>query len=293
METDTSKLKLAALLLIVVLMASNITAVKAISVGSIPKPSAPEFTVKIVSYPYDVPSKTTIKIDQYTGKETTTTQPGYHVENKSIEIRITNPPFTPISITEITYWSEEQQKTCTYDCNYTADLYYSVRVKGHFGNEWNTTHDACKVQLDSKYTVFTISSNYPKEAKIDFQVRASIGYFYPVGRSGLIMGYKFSGKYGDWSNIQILTMGEIGSTAVPDNNQPTPMPAPTPMPTATAPDPTATPTKPIPQTDVIFFLQNQVNIIFAVWCIVIGVLVIALAFYRRRVSNKMPKESAT
>src|SRR3972149_2373794 len=90
------------LLLILALTASSLTAVKGVSVESIPKPSAPEFTVKIVSYPYDVPPKTTTTIDQYTGKETTTTTPGYHVENKSIEVAIKNPQFAPIKITEYT-----------------------------------------------------------------------------------------------------------------------------------------------------------------------------------------------
>lgn len=38
--------------------------------GSSFTPSVPEFTVNLVAYPYDVPSSTTTKIDQYTGEET-------------------------------------------------------------------------------------------------------------------------------------------------------------------------------------------------------------------------------
>ena len=59
--------------------------------ASIPKPSVPEFTVKAVSHPYDVP--TTYSTDPYTGE--TITHEGYHVENKSIEVWIKNQPFTP------------------------------------------------------------------------------------------------------------------------------------------------------------------------------------------------------
>jgi hypothetical protein len=38
-------------------------AVQAFTVDSISKPSVPEFSVRIVAYPYDVPAKTTTTID--------------------------------------------------------------------------------------------------------------------------------------------------------------------------------------------------------------------------------------
>ena len=50
------------------------------------KPSVPEFTVKLVAHPYDVP--TTYSTDPYTGE--TITHAGYHMENKSIEVSIKN-----------------------------------------------------------------------------------------------------------------------------------------------------------------------------------------------------------
>ena len=96
MGKHTQLTAIATLLLIIALMASNLIAVQALTIDDIPKPLTPEFTVKIVAHPYDVPPKTTTTIDQYTGKETTTTQPGYHVENKSIEITIKNQP-SPLS----------------------------------------------------------------------------------------------------------------------------------------------------------------------------------------------------
>lgn len=86
--------KLATILLITAFLASSLMATQALTVEDISKPFAPEFTVKTVAHPYDVPPKTTTTIDQYTGKETTITTPGYHAENKSIEVQIKNQPFT-------------------------------------------------------------------------------------------------------------------------------------------------------------------------------------------------------
>jgi archaellum component FlaG (FlaF/FlaG flagellin family) len=114
------------------------------TVDSISKPSVPEFNVTIVSYPYDVPSKTTTTIDEYTGKETTTTQPGYHVENKSIEIIIKNQPFTPYNLTKYTYYYRDFEKNGSIDGSYTVDnnktvnFYFNVQVKGHFGENWKS-----------------------------------------------------------------------------------------------------------------------------------------------------------
>ena len=74
------------LLLVVILAVSSLMMVESAFAQSIPKPSVPEFTVKIVAQPYDVP--TTTSIDSYSGKEII--HQGYHVENKSIEVKIKN-----------------------------------------------------------------------------------------------------------------------------------------------------------------------------------------------------------
>jgi hypothetical protein len=76
--------KLATLLFITVLTVSSLVMVGSVFAQSIQTPSVPEFTVKLVAHPYDVPPTTTTTIDQYTGQEIVTTIPGYHVENKSI-----------------------------------------------------------------------------------------------------------------------------------------------------------------------------------------------------------------
>ncbi len=292
-----NKSKLVILLLVQALLASNIIIVQAYTVDSMPKPSVPDFSVKIVAHPYDVPPETTTTIDQYTGKETTTTQPGYQVENKSIEIKIKNPKFTPFNITEYTpvshYWYENAPTRIK--SNHTANLYYNVRVKGHFGNDWTTpqitypsvSYANVAAQLDSEYTVISCKADYPNNAQIDFQVQALTGFYLPYGRNIMIFGYDFYGKESDWSSIQTLTIGEAGTTAVPDKNQPTPtpytssIPAPAQTENPPAQTPTAEPTESSTQTGVVFGLSlEQVAITWL--CVLVVVLVFLLVFSRRR-----------
>jgi hypothetical protein len=298
--------KLVTLLVILALVASSFTIVNAIPEDDIFKPSTPEFTVKIVAYPYDVPPVTTTTVDQYTGKETTTTTPGYHVENKSIEITIKNPQFTPFTVTEYTpvmhYWYEGEPRT-NVKCNYTAKLYYVVQVKGHFGNDWTAPQMIYPIlytsdipaQLNSKYTVISCKADYPDEAQIDFQVKALTGFYLPFGRNVLIFGYDFYGKESDWSNTQVLTMGKIGSTAVPIG-QPTSIPTQpaTSTPTATSTETitptstpestnyhvlTQTPTQMIEQTGVLSGLGWETTI--AIMGTIIVSLVAALVLSKR------------
>ncbi len=257
-------------------------AVQAYTVDSISKPSVPEFSVRIVAYPYDVPAKNTTTIDQYTGKETTTTQPGYHVENKSIEIAIKNPQFTPITITEYTpvshYWYENYVPT-PIECNYTADLYYNTQVKGHFGNDndWTSVGSSSyppqsNAQLDSEYTVISIkAADYPNDAVLDFRVQALIGYYVPYGRNVVIFGFDFYGKGSDWSNIQTLNISEASVSVFPSPTIPNTLPS---QDSTTTPDQTTTPTVDSP-------LQQETFAI-AIFIIVAGVSV-AIVSIRRMV----------
>jgi hypothetical protein len=198
------------------------------------KPSVPEFTVKLVAHPYDVPPTTTTTIDQYTGKEIVTTTPGYHVENKSIEITINNQPFTPYTDAE----------------GHLINLYYNVRFKGHFGQEsdWKElypyepirngifgTYHQNPPQSSSEYTVISFPAEYPDGALVDFQVQTMEGFYtewWPFpGVPG--MAWQFTGESSDWINTQTLTIGE-GQT-------PTPSPTTTPTPTAPNMGPTSPP----------------------------------------------------
>ena len=185
---------------------------------SISKPSVPEFSVKIVAYPYDVPPETTTTIDEYTGKETTITEPGYRVENKTIEITIKNQPFTPYDLTEYTIYTRDRDDfsritgSYTYNESKTVNFYYNINVKGHFGDDWKSVGTKGSyfegpepnAQLDSPYTVISVEADYPEDTVLDFRVQARIGYYYPYGPSIQVIGYDFYGQESDWSNIQTI-----------------------------------------------------------------------------------------
>ncbi len=146
--------KNAALLFIAVLTVSSIVMVKAVPASA---QLVPEFTLKLVAFPYDVP--TTYGIDPYTGKSVTV-QEGYHVENKSVEIAI------------------ENQRT--------SNLFYNVRYKGHFGESWTTlcsysmySSESLKPQSSSAYTVISIPAAFPY-GELDFQVEALAWHYVDV-----------------------------------------------------------------------------------------------------------------
>jgi hypothetical protein len=191
------------------------------SVSGARTPSVPVFTVNLVAYPYDVPSVTTTSIDQYTGEEIVNTTPGYRVENRSIEITIKNQPFTP-------YTDADGNE---------INLYYNVRAKGHFGDNWeelysfgnpSSTHP---IQSSSEYTILSLPANYPDGAQVDFQVEARLGYYYNTmaGHQTIPMNRLASAGSSGWSSTQTLTIdwnnaivfGEpeaTGDTETPDTS---------------------------------------------------------------------------
>ncbi len=170
---------------------------------SIRKPSIPEFTIENLSLPYDVPPTTITSIDPYTGKETITTQPGYHVENKTIQIKIKNQPFTP-------YELEIDGKS------WTINLFYNIRLKGHFSPDWhyyrlyNGSNDGnLRQNYNSEYTLVPINDYLPTEGKVDIQIEALIGYEQGIvivpgapGTARIV-----TGESSGWSNTQNITIG--------------------------------------------------------------------------------------
>ncbi len=305
METDTSKLKLATILLILALTASSLIMIESASAQSMPKPSVPQFSIQVVDRSYDVP--TTYYTDPYTGKQVANR--GYHVEDIRVEGKIKNQHFSPYTI-------PNPNSTSSYDTNLNIDFYYKIRYKGHFGDEWRQLYgsedvDFLKQNYGSEYTNFTAARynavEFQDSAQVDFQVEAFIGF----ETWGFVSTWPYrilNGEGSGWSNILTITVSKNDSSntyASTIDNSPYPtltstQPPPTPTPIASATpmqSPTVTPTEeikqPVTQTDVKPFLQNQIVIILAISGILIGVLVIVLAFYRRRASNKMPKEAAT
>jgi hypothetical protein len=187
--------------------------------SSIPKPSVPEFTVQIVACPYDVPA--THSIDPFTGQDVT--HQGYHVENRSIVVKIKNQPFTPCEIQD------------SNGNEWTINLHYNIRIKGHFSEYWSELYRPSdglpRQDYESDYSVFsyvlgeeaaytylgTIMMKFPAGGQVDFQVEAMIGYVHreitiPVPGTGWL----FTGETSGWSETQTLT--------IPASSSPSPTP---------------------------------------------------------------------
>jgi hypothetical protein len=203
--------------------------------------SVPEFTLAYVDNSYDVPPKTTSTTDPYTNKTTTTTIPGYHVENKTLQATIKN--------------------------NIGAS-YYNFRYKGHYSEEWSyypfdpassrgyNFYDAFSVPCQasgSDYTVISLTflpKSIPEGGQVDIQVQALFGDFDAETFGHLLpieptYDFRFNGTTSAWSNTQTVTIG--GSQ--------TPMPSPTPEPT---PTPAVTPSpSPIPVPGQSFFFVES------------------------------------
>ena len=188
--------------------------------------------MKFVDNSYDVP--TTYSFDPYTGKEIT--NQGYHVEKKSIEVKIKNQPF----------------ETFKNEYNQTVNLYYNIRIKGHFEENWTELYRATygfpRQSIDSDYTVFSYTWVEHGETSIgtwmitlragaqaDFQVEAMIGQIVDYGPfSEHSPREDFEGETSGWSNTQTITIGETSASSSPN---------PTPTPTNTV----ASPTPPVPE----------------------------------------------
>lgn len=185
--------------------------VKPARAQSIPTPSVPEFSLKFVDNSYDVPPTATSTTDLYNGKTTTTTIPGYHVENLTIEVTIKNQPFPS-----------------TLNGN-TSNLYYNVRIKGHFGEDWTeqyhsySTSGTLPPQSSSEYTVLSFPASYRFGDEVDFQVQAILGYQLMgwLPDHILVPNYSFVHESSDWSPTQTFTMPD---TSASTSNSPTPTP---------------------------------------------------------------------
>ena len=178
--------------------------------SSIPKPSTPEFTVRLAGYPYDVPPVTSA--DPYAGENVTYS--GYHVDNKTVEVTIENQPFIPY----------------TDSFGNSVNLYYNISLKEHYENNWtyypHNTYQVDYLQASgSNYTVVSfnltasfrdgyfglsgLSGGIPAGGEVDFQVQALTGY-YTYSREPLypmdVYDVKFTGQSSDWSNTQTVTI---------------------------------------------------------------------------------------
>jgi hypothetical protein len=209
------------LFILILTLSSGSLTIKPISAQSIPKPSVPEFTVKLVAHPYDVSPSTSI--DPYTGK-TITTQQGYHVENKSIELTITNQDY-PYTYNGSECW-----------------IAFNIRTKGHFGNQWTELFNFNRyfkyflndfpTQTITQYTIINIPADtYALDSQIDIQIQAFPKYVTEIMIYPHIQGSGYPEKgYGltegsGWSNIKTINFSD---DSVSVSTSPTPNPTPTP-----------------------------------------------------------------
>ena len=183
------------------------------SVQAVQKPSTPQFTIKLIDDSYDAPPTTTK--DPYTG--TTSTIPGYHVDQRKLAVTIKNQPFTP-------YTDKNGQK---------YRLYYYVESKGHFGDEWEVFQGVAWFQSNSDYTTITFSDYiYDKflpavGSQLDFRAQAIIGYegfTNPEDTRWVGEPDTHSPKYSvdvvssGWSKVQTFTIPEHGEASPPTQN---------------------------------------------------------------------------
>jgi hypothetical protein len=209
-----------------------ILTVTPINVQAASTPSVPQFSVKLVDSSYDVPPSSTTTVDQYTGKEITTTKPGYHIEQKSIEVTIKNQPFTPYVIESDDSWQ--------YGPNgQEFNLYYMIQFKGHFGEDWKNfanTYDIyfqiVTVQSDSGYTVVSQVANYEVGSQLDFRVKAVVGYKYNAAYNNAPVippqwSIQQTAEQSDWSKVQTFTVPDGSSGSISPTQTATLTPYPT------------------------------------------------------------------
>jgi hypothetical protein len=128
----TAMSKSVTLVLTTVVVLSSIVMVNSTFAQSMFKPSVPEFTLEYTDNSYDVPPQPTSSTDPYTNKTTTTTVPGYHVKNQTIEFSIKNQPY-PTNI----------------DGNKTS-LTYLIQIKPHFSEDWETATRISRLPADGE-----------------------------------------------------------------------------------------------------------------------------------------------
>lgn len=165
---------------------------------SVTKPSVPEFTLNYVDNSYDVPPETSSSTDPYTGKVTTSTNPGYQVDTRTIEIRIKNQQYSG-----------------------SQHLFYNYSYKGHYEDTWkyyatgsyprDSSGPDFIIQSTSDYTVATFSA--PEKGQIDFRVQAQAGYYdetelYIILPGAPFSEYSFVGEVSGWSQPQTIAIPE-------------------------------------------------------------------------------------
>jgi hypothetical protein len=159
---------------------------------------------------------TTYSTDPYTGAKVE--HSGYHVQNRTIEVRIRNQPFSK-------YQSNGQ----------IVDYYLNIRTKGHYAKDWIEIYSPERgflTQSSSESTIVTYSLDdnvFPfwdninqTGGQVDFQVQALIGSVHRIQNGSqtdplLMFPWIFEGQTSEWSSTQTITIPETSpSPSVPE-----------------------------------------------------------------------------
>jgi hypothetical protein len=269
------RMKNTSTLIVMLIVLSSLILIRNVSAVT---PSTPEFTLRIVEYPYDVPP--TYRINEYTGEQVMTEE-GYRVANRSVEIMIKNQPFT----------------TFKDDNGNWYGFYYNVSYKPYLAEEWSYLygdHSFEKIHSSgSEYTVFAYHfGDYPVDyrfsdsgGKIDFRVQAIIGFYKYYRDSSYFMdcySVIFSGQTSAWSPTQTITLPKYDSDIFP-------------TPTLPSQDQTewSDPSPSNPGSYVLFGLSWEQAVIALLSVTVVVLLVVVALLVRKRSVNysvsMMPK----
>jgi hypothetical protein len=294
------KVKKLTLLLVLVLVSSGAAFVSSGQAQtSVSKPAVPQFSLQVVDYSYDVP--TSYYTDPYTGQQVA--NPGYHVADIRVEGKIKNQPFSP-------YIIPNPNATSRSNADLNIDFYYSIRYKGHFGDEWRQLDgtrdvDFLKQNYGSEYSNFTATRynafEFQEGSQIDFQVKAVIG-FETWGFVATFPYRMLNGEDSGWSNTLSVTISQnttaitnafassIDSSSYPILTLPQSSPTTTPTPATSTPSPvsehTITPNAQNPQTNMLTGANWEQTAIIALAAAVAVLSIVLFAVLRKKNMGK-------
>lgn len=185
------------IILTIIISSLSLVFVKPANAQSIPVPSVPKFTLRLADHSYEVPSTTISTFNPYNNQTATTTIPGYHMTNITIDLDIVNQPYPAIINGNASF------------------VYYDVRIKGHFGQEWTELfpyYSNSPIQSNSQDTIISLPANYQVGDQIDVQVQAAIGYKiityigHPPQPNVYTESIDFQHASSDWSPTQTFNM---------------------------------------------------------------------------------------
>jgi hypothetical protein len=189
---------------------------------SITKPSVPEFKLSYTNYVYDEPAATS----QWSGEPIPNS--GYHYDYREVYIKVRNQP-NDAYVNENSVNNGVREK-----------LYYNVRVKNHFSNDWvelwgqspvyadngsiiiGTWYYGASdsevtyigsINLNGRTNIIHASRDVAVGDQVDFQVKALIGY-------QNFEKHSFFGEESAWSNTQTLAISANAPALPSDDGMP-------------------------------------------------------------------------